>query len=159
MKIILYSISILLIASCNSPKSAEKARPNTDNSGVTIVYQQTACFGKCPVFTMTVKGESKMMWYNGQQNVSKMGLYTKSILNDSITKLVSMFDKANFFDLNDKYMSTVTDFPSAIITYTKNWQTKKIEDRHDGPPQLKEIEKLLFDISKSDGWEKREEGK
>ena len=157
MKFILSSFFLFVLAPCNAPKNVVNSKAEVDNSKVVITYHQSPCFGKCPVFTMTINGANKTIIYSGQSNVSKIGKFTKSIENDSITKLVEAFDNAHFFDLNDKYLGNIVDFPSTTISFTDKDRTKTVEERAVAPKELKVIEKLLSEIANSEGWKKEEE--
>ena len=157
MKFILYSIFLFFLSPCNHPKSLSAANSVTDNSSIVITYRQTACFGKCPVASMTINGSTKTITYSGQMNVEKQGKYSKAISNEELDKLVAAFAKAKFETLNEKYMGQISDFPSVIITFTKDGKTKSVEDRKAGPAELVDLENLLKDIADSSGWKKEED--
>ncbi|MCW3083774.1 MAG: hypothetical protein JWP12_1140 [Bacteroidetes bacterium] len=161
MKFILYSAFLLLLAPCNSLKNTAKAQ--TPDAGknlktVSFILQKTACFGKCPVYTLTITGENNTALLKGDMNIDKIGNYKKTISDEELTTLVNAFDKNHFFDLLDEYNKPqVMDVPSIYITYSIDGKTKKIKDRWQAPNELKDLEKLLEAIALStDGWEKTE---
>ncbi len=156
MKFISLSILLLFISPCNKPKTIASTTSQNEKIKSAITFQETACFGKCPIFTMTIKGETNMITYLGQQNVTKIGTFTKTISNDSISKLDEVFDKIHFFDLHDKDMGRIPDLPSIIITYSSNGKTKKIEESTNKSSSLRELESLLMTIADSEGWRKVE---
>ena len=156
MKFIPFSILLLFLAPCNSPKTIASSQSSNDNSKVEIRFSKTACFGKCPVFTMTVSGAAKTITYTGKQNVKKLGTFTKPISNDSITILVREFDNIHFFDLNEKNMSGIPDLPSIITSYSNNGKTKTVEESTNKPSVLGNLEKILTEIANSEGWQKTE---
>ncbi len=154
MKYILYS-AIILFASCN--KTSKSATTSTapskpDVSKVVITYSATACFGKCPCFTMTINGGTQTITYEGVQNVEKIGTFTKKYDADSIAALVKAFDQAKYFELKDSYLGQIVDYPSVITSYTNNGKTKKITDRQGAPAELRQLESLLFIISNGKGY-------
>jgi len=156
MKYLFYSV-LFLFASCNkTSKSITVPQQKQDVSGVIISYQASACFGKCPVFNMTINGSAQTITYSGRMNVEKIGVYTRHYEADSIAALVTAFEIARFYELNEKYLGKVVDFPSVIISYSNNGKSKTVTDRVDGPPQLKALENRLYILSNSQGWTKTE---
>jgi hypothetical protein len=156
MKLLLYSF-LLILAPCNAAKktsSSESADPVSKVKPMVIVYEKTACFGKCPVFTMTINSETKLVTFKGAMNVDKLGIYEKNISEDELKKLSDGFETYKFFEMQDEYNSQMTDIPSKYITYTLEGKTKKVRDRYNAPPELKSLEKLLDAIAESDDWKK-----
>ena len=168
MKLIIYSVFLLFLAPCNgTKKTASTASSGTSASATTqtaaknqlrtvsFSLQKTACFGRCPMFTLTINGETNTATYKGDQNVDKVGTYEKKISDDELQKLVDAFEKRKLFDMQDAYnKQQVTDLPSTYVSYSINGKSKKIQDRFQAPPELKELEKLLDDFGNTDGWEK-----
>ncbi len=157
MKFIPFSILLLFLTPCNSPKSIAKSNKEEDNSKVKIVFTKSPCFGKCPVFTFTISGATKTATYEGKQNVKKIGTYTKPISNDSISMLIKGFESVHFFDLDDKNSAYIPDLPSIFITFSNNGKTKTVEESTNKPSPLNDLEKQLTEIANSDGWQKAEE--
>jgi len=161
MKLLLYSTFLFLLAPCNASKKAASTAGTTaavTNNLRTVSFslQKTACFGRCPMFTLNIDGATNKATYKGDQNVDKIGTYEKKVSDDELQKLVNEFDKRNFFGLQDAYNNQhVTDLPSTYISYSNNGKTKKIQDRFQAPPELKELEKLLEEFGNSEeGWSK-----
>jgi hypothetical protein len=156
MKLFIFSL-LLLIAPCNSAKKIAQ-QSLEQNSKVLIVFQTTVCFGRCPVLTLTIDGETKMATFIGKENTEKIGNYTKPITAKELDELVKGFETAQFYSLNEEYLGNITDFPSKYITYTNNGKTKKVRDRSGAPMELTSLEKMLTDFANSDGWKKTEDG-
>jgi len=156
MKILICSVFALLLGPCNKSKHLASTPVVKDNSTVSIIYQTTPCFGRCPVYTMTISAATKQITFLGKSDTEKIGTFTKTISDQEIADLVNAFEKANFFSLEDKYLGVITDFPSKYITYSHNGLTKKIQDRSGGPDVIHELEKLLETIANSEGWKRSE---
>ena len=160
MKTILCSVFILLLAPCNSSKKATasaantNSRAKTDNSEVVITLQTGACFGKCPVYLLTITGKTKTATYKGQENTDRIGEYSKPITDTELTQMVNAFEAAKFNSLNDEYLGQIVDFPIKTITYTNKGKTKSIKERSSAPEELLSLEKTLFAFADSDGWKK-----
>ncbi len=157
MKLLLYSIFLVFLAPCNKEKSIYSTSVSK-NADVVITFRTTACFGKCPIYTLTIEGEKKIATFTGEQNTEKIGVYTKSISTKELDEFVAAFDKAGFNALDDEYLGHITDFPIKTITYTKGGKTKKIRERSGAPEALTNLEKMLHEYANSEtGWKKTED--
>jgi hypothetical protein len=158
MKIII-SLSLLFLGPCAGHKKVSQTVPAVqDNSTMTITYKRGACMGKCPSYTMSIDGATKTITYTGTQNVEKIGVFTKPVSDEELTKLSEAFKTAGFDSLDEKYLGEVTDFPSRYITYSNNGKTKMVQDRKGAPEKLHVLETLLENIADSppEGWTKQE---
>ena len=153
----MYPFLLLFIAPCNNSKKLAES-PTNDNSKVTIIYQATPCFGRCPIYTLTINGESKTATFVGEKDTEKIGTYTKAVSKKELDEFVKAFEDAQFFSLNDEYLGNITDFPIKYITYTNNGKTKKIKERSGAPKALTDLEKLLNAYAiNEEGWKKTED--
>ncbi len=159
MKLLMYPFFLLLIAPCNSSKKAVKTPVETDNtSKVIIIYQTTPCFGRCPLYTLTINGETKTATFIGDKHTEKIGTYTKAISKSELEVFVKAFEDAQFNSLNDEYLGNITDFPIKYIIYTNNNRTKKIKTRSGAPEALNKLEKTLNAYAVSEeGWKKTDD--
>lgn len=156
MKFFLYSVFVLLLSPCNASKKTSSAAVN-DYSKVEISYKRTPCFGKCPVYTLTINGNTRTATFNGEHNTEKMGVYTRPVTDNELEQLVSAFEKANFNSLNDNYMGEITDFPVKTISYSNNGKAKTITNRSGAPQELLLLEKTLNNFAETtEGWKKSE---
>lgn len=155
MKLFISAIILLIAGQCNTSKKMQAIIPANQNSlsGVKIAYQTSACFGRCPVYTLTIDGSTMQMLYSGTANTDRMGIYQKPVSASELNELVSEFEKADFCQLEDKYLGNVVDFPSKYTSYECNGKTKKIQDRSGAPEKLNQLEKKLQEIAENkDGW-------
>jgi hypothetical protein len=153
MKLFIYTAIALFFAPCNASKKAASAKTD-DYTKTQIVYERTACFGTCPIYTLTIDGATQMATFKGDQHTEKIGTYTKKISKEELKTWVDAFEKAKFNSLNDEYLGMITDFPIKYITYTHNGKTKKIKERSNAPKELTDLEKLLDAYADSGGWTK-----
>lgn len=153
MKLLMYTF-LLLLAPCNSSKTAIDTVP--DNSKAMIILKTSACFGKCPIYTLTINGEKKIATFIGEKDTEKIGVYTKAISAKELNDFVEAFEKADFNSMEEEYLGMITDFPFKYITYTNNGKTKKVKERSGAPKALTDLEKMLSDYANSEGWKKTE---
>ena len=122
---------------------------------VVITLERTACFGFCPVYTLTVQGDGTVV-YEGIDFVRVKGRAEITITKEKVEQLVSEFKEVDYFSLNDKYNErTITDAPSVITSITIDGKTKTIEHYHgdfNAPEQLIELENRIDEIINSKQW-------
>ena len=78
----------------------------------TIKMQQTPCFGPCPIFDITVRGDGVATLRIAQRE----GAMKEAITQEQHLRLVELIEKGNFRSLNSDYSVDVTDLPSTILT-------------------------------------------
>lgn len=122
---------------------------------VVITLERTACFGFCPVYTLTLQGDGTVV-YEGKDFVRVKGRAEITITKEKVEQLVSEFKEVDYFSLNDKYNErTITDAPSVITSITIDGKTKTIEHYHgdfNAPEQLTELENRIDEIINSKQW-------
>lgn len=94
---------------------------------VEIRLARGACFGFCPVYTVTITGEGAVR-YEGRNHVDAVGVRTATIPPADVARLVARFDEVGFDRLQDAYRSQATDLPTFTISITRNGQTKTVVD-------------------------------
>jgi len=156
MKKYLLATSILLLAAtlfigCNGIKT-----PMPSNiKEVIITLERTACFGVCPVYTLTIYGDGRVV-YEGIRFVRIEGTRTTTISEEKIRQLITEFQSADYFSMDDSYEElNATDMPSAITSITINGKTKTVKHYHGDfstPRELTELENKIDQIVYSDQW-------
>ncbi|MFC1983055.1 DUF6438 domain-containing protein [Chloroflexota bacterium] len=148
------SIFLLVIAmpiGCNSTMTPV---PNNIKE-VVITLERTACFGVCPVYTLTIYGDGRVV-YEGMRNVRIEGTRTTTINEDSIKQLIAEFQKIDYFSLKDSYEErNATDMPSAYTSLTVDGKTKTVRHYHgdfSAPKKLTELENKIDQIVHADQW-------
>ena len=162
-KYILITVFSLFVFSCSSSKQAQKTdkpdsvataapsqiKPDNVNSGEQMVnddyfikLSRTACFGKCPIYTITIKSNGDVSYF-GKRFVDNEGLFSTSITPKEINQLKAKIEAIQYFKLEDAYDSGVTDIPSTITSVKVKGKVKHIKNRHRGPAELREFEKLI----------------
>ena len=138
-------------------RNADRDRPSSSISGeeLLIRLERTACFGKCPVYSLMIKGDGTVI-YSGVDFVQTRGIQETTISIDAINQLVAEFEKADYFSLKDSYTAFgVSDMPSANTSISMGGKTKAINhylgDRS-APEQLTELENRIDEIVNSAQW-------
>jgi hypothetical protein len=142
-------LSVALVAACGAPPAATEHPVSNHGGGSASAHEllgsisRTACFGWCPVYTLTVYRDGAVE-YDGEDYVKTKGHATGTLPPETLGALDDLFQKHDYFALQDKYTSyDATDAPSVTTSYASAGRTKKIEhylgDMH-APKVLGEIE-------------------
>lgn len=151
----LVALAAVLLAACEtSPSSA-------DTGPVTITLQRTACFGMCPIYTVSIDGDGQVT-YTGQRFVRVTGEQHGQASREDVQALLRAFDAVQFESLQNEYRAHVTDLPSQIITLTRNGHTKRVVD-YAGvdagmPVAVRDLEQQIDRVANTAQWVGRPEG-
>src|SRR5206468_3818802 len=103
--------SLVIIASA-AICSAAQARSSDISS---IKVEHTACFGTCPVYSVTIFRDGRVR-YNGIEFVKEKGVRTKTISTGEFQRLAAKVDEIGFFKLKPAYRANITDLPTTVVT-------------------------------------------
>lgn len=124
----------LTLAGCASPVEAPTLGPvpasiPTPVGAATaeITLERTGCLGSCPVYTVTVFGDGRVV-YVGEFNVAVTGRHTATVPVAEVEGLLRRFEAANFFALKDGYWAPITDHPTRLVTLRLNDREKQVAD-------------------------------
>jgi len=82
--------------------------------GFSITLERTSCFGTCPEYSVTVRGDGSVT-YHGEQYVAATGEQTASIPIDDVQRLVEKIDEIDYFGLRDEYPCFATYITSVTL--------------------------------------------
>ncbi|WP_419868438.1 DUF6438 domain-containing protein [Chryseobacterium sp. CT-SW4] len=160
MKYIISVLALIFAFSCSSQKNpSEYSR---------IEYEAGACFGFCPVFTLTISPDKTAVLeaehFNFTKNPSKAdfskereGTFKTTIKDTDYSRLISLLDDLNVKNLNDKYGErNITDLPTSYLRIQfKDGTQKNIEDYGKrGNEKLMEVYKFFEDLRHNQQWVK-----
>ncbi len=93
---------------------------------VALTLERTACFGACPVYTVTIYTDGTVV-YNGERFVDVEGEQTATIDPETVRQLVAGFEAAGYFGWDDEYTDMhITDLPTIITSVARDGETKQI---------------------------------
>ena len=107
-----------------------------------ILLERTACFGNCPVYSITIKDNGSGI-YVGKNFVKNIGEFTFNISKSEIDEILKKAEKIDFWNLKNEYYENISDLPTTYIQI----KNKKIKDYVGAPKQLKELQKLIDNIT------------
>lgn len=159
---VLLAIFVVAIIFAAAANSYVKRLPFTsDGKNIIIHIERLPCFGRCPVYTVTVYG-SGLVIYDGELSVDAKGKRIKFLDEEEISIILTEFKKADFFSLDENYAFHASDLPSTIIQIEIDGQNRRVWHYGGGcgskydvaPPELCELEKQLDESVGVKNWVK-----
>ena len=155
LKTMLVAVLGLGLAACmtvSTPAPADDVR---------ITLERGVCFGACPDYTVTISGDGQVA-YEGRRFVRVTGAQQGTASRRDVADLVTMIERAHFFELNDSYRGHVTDLPTYRVTVTQHGRTKTVVDYAGEmvsmPHAVREIEQAIDRAANTAQWVQREGG-
>lgn len=98
-------------------------------AGFEITLERTMCYGVCPAYTVTIRGDGSIS-YDGSQFVKVHGAATSHVTTAAAAALAAKFDGAHFDAIKipdpcPKGMAT--DHPSIRLTYVHGGTRHKVD--------------------------------
>lgn len=112
-----------------------------------IKLRKTACFGKCPIYELTIDKNGKL-YFDGLDFVLVKGKKEIQLRTSEFQALKEHLEKTTFSSYEEAYNNPrITDLPSTYITY----QGKQIQIRtwNQVPPLLKAVVKYIETLTKT----------
>lgn len=157
------------------PRGAEPGRPPPLDLSVSL--ERTACFGRCPVYTVTIAGDGAVSWH-GIANVRDLGAARASIARAKLDRLVAVIDAVHFFELDaggrpppteTKHCTNVggaveceitfsasvgscSDTSHAIVTIRQGARTHRVDDAHCNELPIAKLEVLVDQLAGTARW-------
>lgn len=159
----IFSLTFILNESCTSSKPAitqksEKENYSNPSDSLFFSMERTPCYGKCPVYKVNIYRSGHASFEAIRNVADKNGIYKTTFTKEEMKMISDKAEEIKYFEMEIEYDSPVTDLPSVITSLNFNDKKKTIRDRHKGPPELRQFEKLAEEIINGKGWEKIGEG-
>jgi len=101
--------------------------PPQDLSDVVITLERTPCFGSCPVYSVTIRGDGRVE-YIGKKFVRLTGRQDINVPVYKIQELVQQFYDIDYFSMKDVYKSKSYEVID-LKTGKKEMMTEFISDQ------------------------------
>ena len=132
---IMAAAMLLGLASCARNEAESKPADQSSQSVTSapvITLERTACFGSCPVYTISVSPSGEVQ-YEGRAHVRQLGAATGKVPRERLDSLLSELDRGGYFTFAERYTSAepacgryVTDSPTIMTSVTLRGRTKRI---------------------------------
>jgi hypothetical protein len=121
-----------------------------DWNSLRITLSRSGCYGRCPAYEVEIHGDGTV-FCDGKADVKTKGKRTGKISHASLVELVDVFRKADYFSLDDRYVSSVTDNPTYVSSISFDGMSKSVLDyvgRSVGmPPTVSDVEAAIDRLS------------
>ena len=160
----LFSASLIILIffmGCSAQKSTASLEDTTNltpstlsDSTLVISFEQTACYGTCPVQKIEVL-HNGFATYHGQRNVAQIGDYFASVSSKEIQEVYAKANELDFFSLDVNYTSTISDLPTTLITITTSSQSHSVKAYGPIPQNLQDFIAFLGNHFQKVVWTKK----
>jgi hypothetical protein len=124
-----------------------------------IAIERTSCFGRCPVYTVTLHADGTVSW-QGKEYVTQTGPATAQVDSAAARSVIEKFRSAGFRALCARYDRITTDVPTALTTLRIGDDQKSVSDRADGAPEwLRELNREMELLVDTHRWIHRDPAK
>jgi hypothetical protein len=148
-------IGALFIVITASTCWSTKKGVNLDTLTKIAEMEKGPCFGRCPVFTLTIY-DNGIASYEGERFTDRLGVYVKTISPTQLKELKDAFVKANVWRFKDVYRGQIPDLQTVTITYYEGDESKSVMGKDGRPDEIMELEEMLDEIVNEEGWELKE---
>jgi hypothetical protein len=161
-QLILLSLLVLVactIIACKTNKqntsSKDKAGGSVENSldtGNIISMSKGACYGTCPIYTMTIY-KNGVIHFFGKRFCAMIGPRVAQLSNEQIEDLTQDISDIKFETFPDKFESMIADLPSTELTfYRADSSAKSIWWNMNEPEQLLNLSTKLDSYRSTLDW-------
>ena len=149
--VITISVFALLAAHCGSVQIPPE---NPDSLTKIIELTKGPCFGKCPMYTITIYSNG-LAAFDGKRFTEKEGLHYKDIGRAKAKEIKNAAKAADFFVMEDDYPNKVTDISTHTIVYHEGSRSKTVKGNINLPQGAKDVIKILDGVAEGKGWIKK----
>jgi hypothetical protein len=125
------------------------------DAAVAITLERTACFGTCPVYTVTIL-EDGTVRYNGGDFVEVTGEQSSEIDPETVASMVEAFENAGYFEWKETYdTQSVTDMAYVTTSVTRDGETHRIAHYlgdYSAPLALTFLENWIDEMTNTQLW-------
>jgi hypothetical protein len=120
-----------------------------------FTMSQGACFGRCPVYSLTLYSDSTLQ-LEGKQFMNYIGFFKRKLDNDQYSTLITKYKNLNIDSLKTEYDAGIADYPSQFIYFFSpdGRVMKKVRNSGNAPQKLDELISTLRPYINEMGWEK-----
>lgn len=119
------AIGIAVLVTIWVPSRSHNAIRVSAGEPTLIKLARGPCFGSCPVYTLTIRSDGTVE-FDGKQSVKVRGGQTDRITDAQFTQIISILNRVDFADLDDRAFSWCYDTPTVSVAVTSNGLKKQV---------------------------------
>jgi hypothetical protein len=138
------------------PASAPSVEPAPSSSNIEIRLERTACFGSCPVYSVTLYDDGTVI-FDGKDH-TQVGKHGAHVAASEVRALADELTRAGFFTLewNEQCgKGKYTDLPGANVTLRVAGRKRTIQHDHGDrcmPDVLDKLEQRIDEVAGTSRW-------
>lgn len=118
-----------------------------------LSYSQGACFGTCPVYSIDVFSDRRMM-YIGKANSKRKGIFGKTMKEKDFEEILALVKTKEFTTVDTKEDEMIMDAQQFRVLYAEDERTRReVKWKIDDTQVLKDIREFFQNQADSRGWE------
>lgn len=129
--------------------------PNVSLETVTISLERQGCFGSCPGYKVTVRGNGRAT-YEGHGDVDVLGTHHYRVQSQVIAELIERVRASDLWSLRSSYRAGITDNPTYILAIKLGEQEHQLEDyvgqMAGMPSTISDLEDEVDKAAGAEGW-------
>jgi hypothetical protein len=149
------ALSILIPVESSPAPPRPIAFPTGDPDAATISLERTGCFGTCPAYRVTLRGDGEVTWQGERFVVAPIDLRYR-IDPAAVRELFDRVRAMTFYGLRDDYQARVTDLPAYSVTVVYGGQRKTVTDYAGGlvgmPYEVTSLEEAIDRAARTSRW-------
>jgi ankyrin repeat protein len=126
-----------------------------DWSSVKITLHRSGCYNVCPTYALEAHGDGEV-FYEGHASVAFTGRHHGYVPQRNVSELVRLFERADFYSLQDHYIAAISDHPKFTISIEIDGVRKQVEEyagEQAGMPfAVRELENAVDRLTGSARW-------
>jgi len=117
-----------------------------------IELERTACFGTCPVYSVRIYADGKIVWH-GNSYVNSRGAMTTQVGSRESRALIDKLKAAGFWGLCNSYSQMVSDFPTTLTRLHIGNAEKQVSNyANSAPTWLQDFEIAIDAFADTHRW-------
>jgi hypothetical protein len=128
-------------------------------SRIVITLSRGACFGRCPVYTVTITNLDIV--FDGREFVSAVGNQTAKADPEAVRKLAEKFVASDFYSMDPEYRAPISDVATDTLSITIDGRRKVVTDYAGAlagmPKVITELEHDVDELGHTEQWIKGNE--
>ena len=138
---------VTLLFQCSSSKKGLA----TQTREIMVQLEKSGCLGKCPVYVMTIYSDQTIVfeaWAHTLVDTTS----TDTLSSEAYAKLLTSFEKEQFFNLDSSYVEPIVDAPFTHLSYKHGNNLKRVSNRGTAPPAYDLLVQQMEQIAINAGW-------
>jgi hypothetical protein len=135
---------LFLTLSAGAKQKKHKKKSKTTSGIVSIEMRRTACFGRCPDYSIEVNKDGTAT-YTARMFNEDTGTFTKKIGTKKALEILAQYEAMRIDTCRDVYESRMQDLPGIVYNVHYKDSTKMIRNANFGPVFLTKMAKDPMD--------------